>query len=122
MINGVAFLRVSPTLPVRDVVKSLDFYERVLGLEVRSRYGEPPTFAIVGAGDAFLQLSLDREGSTAGRVSCYITVTGVQALYERCKALGADLDSDLAVRDYGMKDFVVHDPDENHILIGESAT
>ena len=122
MVDGVTFLRARPTLPVRDVVKALDFYERVLGFEVRVRYGEPPTYATVGAGDAFISLSLDRDGSTAGRVSCYITVTGVEVLYERCKAVGADLDSDLAVRDYGMKDFVVHDPDENHIFIGESAT
>lgn len=121
MVNGVSFLRASPTLPVRDVARSLEFYERVLGFEVRSRYGEPPTYATLGAGEAYLSLSLDQEGSAAGRVSCYITVTGVEALYERCKAAGADLDSDLAVRDYGMKDFVVHDPDENHILIGERA-
>lgn len=121
VIEGVSYLRARPTLPVRDVARALDFYERVLGLEVRGRYGEPPTYATVGAGDAFLSLSLDQEGSTAGRVSCYINVTGVEVLYERCKALGADLDSDLAVRDYGMKDFVVHDPDENHIFIGETA-
>jgi catechol 2,3-dioxygenase-like lactoylglutathione lyase family enzyme len=122
MVDGVSFIRSNPTMPVRDVAKAIDFYQRALGLDLRNSYGDPPTFAIVGADNAFVQLTLDHDGSVAGRVSCYINVTGVDALYERCKAVGADLDSDLTVRDYGMKDFVVHDPDENHIFIGESAT
>jgi len=66
VVDGVTFLRARPTLPVRDVDKALDLYERVLGFEVRVRYGEPPTYATVGAGDAFISLSLDRDGSTAG--------------------------------------------------------
>ncbi|HXH22590.1 MAG TPA: VOC family protein [Dehalococcoidia bacterium] len=119
-MEEVSYVRVSPTLPVRDVRKAIEFYQRALGLEQRSVYGDPPTFAIVGAGDVFIQLSLDREGSTAGRAGCYITVTGVERLFERCRAAGADLDSGLAVRDYGMRDFVVHDADENHISVGES--
>jgi catechol 2,3-dioxygenase-like lactoylglutathione lyase family enzyme len=119
-MDGVSYVRISPTLPVRDINKAVEFYEKALGLELRSSYGEPPNFAIVGTGDVFIQLSLDREGSMAGKVGCYITVKGVDAVFERCKAAGADLDSDLAVRDYGMKDFVVHDADENHVIVGEN--
>ena len=55
----------------------------------------------------------------SGKVTTYLVATGVEAIYDRCKASGADLDSDLALRSYGMRDFTVHDADGNHILVGE---
>ncbi len=116
---SVSYLNASPYIPVKDVAAAIAFYEGVLGLEVRTRFGDPLSFAIVAAESASITLTLDTNGSIAGRATCYLTVSGVDELFERCKAGGANLDSDLAVRDYGMKDFIVHDPDENHILIGE---
>lgn len=120
--GGVSYLSATPRIPVRDMAAALDFYSRILGFEVRGVFGEPPNFATLAAGDATISLVLDRDGSIAGRISCYLTVLGVDALFQRCKELGADLDSDLGVRDYGMKDFTVHDQDENHIGVGERVT
>jgi uncharacterized glyoxalase superfamily protein PhnB len=116
---NVTYLSARPYLPVRDVTTAIEFFERTLGLQVRSRFGEPPTFAIVGADGAAVTLTLDREGTLAGRATCYLVVEGVDELFERCRAAGADLDSDLAVRHYGMKEFAVHDADGNHVFIGE---
>ncbi len=115
----MTMLRASPYLPCRDVDASIDFFGRALGFEVRYKEGAPTNFAIIFKDDVSLTLTLDRDGGMAGKASTYITVAGVDAFFERCKAAGANLDSDLAVRPYGMKDFIVHDPDENHILVGE---
>ena len=122
MPDGVTFNTATPIMPVRDIAKAIEFYEGCLGLQVRGRFGEPPTYAVLGADGASLHLSLDRDGGVAGKVGCYINVKGVEAVFERCKAKGADLDSDLGVRDYGMRDFTVHDPDENHVTVGENAS
>lgn len=115
----MTMLRASPYLPVRDVDASIAFWREALGFETRMKMGEPTNFAIVYKDDVGITLTLDRSGDMAGKASCYLTVDGVDAFFERCKAAGAQLDSDLGVREYGMKDFTVHDLDENHIMIGE---
>jgi catechol 2,3-dioxygenase-like lactoylglutathione lyase family enzyme len=103
------------------MARSIAFYRDALGFDLRSTFGDPPSYAILAAGQVSLHLALDHDGA-AGKMSAYIYVRGVDQLFERCRAAGAVLDSDLVVRDYGMKDFVVHDPDENHILVGENAS
>jgi uncharacterized glyoxalase superfamily protein PhnB len=115
----MTMLRASPYIPVKDVEASIAFYERALGFEARMRDGSPTSFAIIGKDDVTLTLTLDRAGELAGKVATYITVDGVDSFYRRCLEAGADMDSDLGVRPYGMKDFAVHDLDENHVFIGE---
>ena len=118
----MTMLRASPYIACRDVDASIDFFRRTLGFEPRLRMGEPANFAIIFKDDVSLTLTLDRQGEIAGRSSTYITVRGVDALYERCKAAGATMDQELGSRDYGMKDFTIHDLDENHIMVGEPLT
>lgn len=115
----MTMLRASPYIPVRNVEASILFFQRALGFEARMRDGDPTSFAIVEKDGVTITLTLDRGGEMAGKASCYITVSGVDALFARCRAAGADLDSELEVRPYGMKDFAIHDLDENHIMVGE---
>ncbi len=49
----------------------------------------------------------------------YIVVAGLEAYYARIVAAGVDVTYALAVRDYGMKDCRVVDPDGNEISFGE---
>ena len=44
---------------------------------------------------------------------------GVDELHARCEAAGATFVSPLTTQPWGMRDFVVADPDGNRIAIGE---
>jgi catechol 2,3-dioxygenase-like lactoylglutathione lyase family enzyme len=120
MPDETSFISARPYMAVRDVSRAVAFYRDILGLDLRVVYGDPPNFAILGRGGAAISLQLDGQGSLAGKTTCYVVVEGVAAVYERCRAGGAELDSDLAERPYGMRDFAVHDPDGNHVIVGES--
>jgi hypothetical protein len=84
---------------------------------MRSRYGEPTDFAILELGGA--SITLVRNEEAAGTGTTYLVASGIDLIYERCKAAEADLDSQLEERPYGMRDFTVHDLDGNHVIVGE---
>src|SRR5690606_9012236 len=105
------FLAARPNLPVSDVTRSVEFYRRVLGFEVRV---DAPEFglAVVGKEGAEIAL-LHAESPTPG--GCYVSVQGVDALHERCVEAGAVIAVALETHPWGMRDFVVADPDGHPI-------
>lgn len=113
-------------VPVRDVAKSVEFYESVLGFECRF-VASDKSFGTVVRGDAAVHLlATDDEGSlkaTANHIAIYIWVKGVDALYAQ---LQGKLDKlpDGRVRApfdqaYGMREFHVKDPDGCLLFFGE---
>jgi len=48
------FLKSRTTLGVRSVPDAIDFYEKAVGFAVITTMGEPPTFALIGNGEAGL--------------------------------------------------------------------
>lgn len=81
---------------------------------------ESPAYAVLKRGRAHIHLfprHLERQ--QAGFSNCYITVSGIDALYGNLRELGVPVVHELRIQAYGMKDFVIQDPDGNHIGFGE---
>jgi predicted enzyme related to lactoylglutathione lyase len=115
----IRFLTSRTTLGVRNVSASVDFYVSALGFEVFHTMGEPPTFAMIGAGDTGLGLTQVAEPALDDFACCYFNVEGVEELHERCVAAGATITNPLTRQPWGNYDFVVADPDGHQLAFGE---
>jgi hypothetical protein len=82
------FLRSRPTLGVKSVPASLEFYEQAVGFTPLTTMGEPPTFAIVGPGVAGLGLAQVDSPAVGDLACCYFNVEGVEELHQRCVDAG----------------------------------
>lgn len=116
---SIRFLKSRTTLGVRDVRASIDFYERAVGFSVIVTMGEPPTFAMIGDGDAGLGLGQVANPAVAGFACCYFNVDGVEELHQRCVDAGATITNHLTHQPWGNYDFVVADPDGHQLAFGE---
>jgi predicted enzyme related to lactoylglutathione lyase len=113
------FLKSRTTLGVRNVPASIDFYERAIGFTTIHTMGDPPTFAMIGNGDAGLGLGQVDAPAVGAFACCYFDVEGVEALHQRCVAAGATITSPLTRQPWGNYDFVVSDPDGHQLAFGE---
>lgn len=111
-------------LYVDDVMKSLEFYNEVLGAEVRQclaeAEGAPPTLAILQLGDFTLMLhSRDDEPGGAGDkpvgigIHLQMQVPDIDAFHAHCIDQGAmlSLSGDPVDQDWGWKELALRDPD-----------
>lgn len=119
MSDAVRFHSAAPCLPVRDMLRSLEFYQRVLGFEPGHLEDDPPVYATLHADDVAIHLALDLDGDKAGSGSCCVFVSNVDALFEACVAAGAKITRELEDSPYGLRDFNLTDPDGNVLLFGE---
>ena len=110
------FLSARPNLLVRDIAASAAFYRDILGFEVKAMMGEPPNFALLTREGAELAL-LQHENPTPS--GCYIYVTGVRLLRDHRVAAGARVTYPLRQEPWDLLNFVIADPDEHQIAMGE---
>jgi hypothetical protein len=122
---AVAFDRVAPVLPVRDVARALDRYRR-LGFETRP-YVEPgfsteenPRYGFLRWGPVEIHLSgsdaLDPKTTTS---VCYLFVDDADSLHAIWTA--ADVEGRLRApfdTSYGKREFGYVDPDGNLLRVG----
>jgi catechol 2,3-dioxygenase-like lactoylglutathione lyase family enzyme len=110
------FVTVAPEFFVRDVAASVAFYEQLGFTALR----QEPAFAVVALGEAHVLLADERLGAgqlgdtaaTRGAgVNVRIMVDDVDSMYQRARAAGAPIVQDIADRDYGLRDFIISDPD-----------
>jgi catechol 2,3-dioxygenase-like lactoylglutathione lyase family enzyme len=73
-------------VPVSDLDRAVDFYERVLGLPVRMRF---PGIAFMDAAGIRLYLAVVPQADFQGRATIYFWVDDVSATYERFVGRGA---------------------------------
>jgi catechol 2,3-dioxygenase-like lactoylglutathione lyase family enzyme len=106
MAQQTEFLNARPNLNVSNIEVSVAFYRDLLGFQAEAMMGEPPSFALLRRGGA-------------QRSGCYIYVRGVEAIHDVFKAAGATFTFPLTVQPWGLRDFVVQDPDGHGIAIGE---
>jgi catechol 2,3-dioxygenase-like lactoylglutathione lyase family enzyme len=114
---------ITVELFVPDVEASVGFYTQKLGFELlRLERGtmdgrERATFAVVALERAALLIAHQSlEGGLAlppggGAIDIRIVVDDVDALYRRARDSGVAIVTDIAEHPYGLRDFVIRDPD-----------
>lgn len=114
--------KVSPTLQVSDMRRSLSFFEGSLGFRCTFKvhddlHPEIP-YAIVERDDVEIHLQLSRE--KAGTSSCWITVTDADATFAEVQEARVTVTRPIENASYGSRDFTIADPDGNSIGFGQS--
>jgi uncharacterized glyoxalase superfamily protein PhnB len=110
---------VCPSFRYRDAAGAIAWLVDVLGFEVRAVHEAADgsvAHAELSHGSGLIMLGTDRDDAFGGRVGggfTYIAVEGVDGLYERAVAKGADVLKEITDTDYGSRDFSVRDPEGN---------
>jgi ankyrin repeat protein len=112
----VSFEHATPILPVKDLLRSIAYYEQKLGFGKVWQAGEPPTFACVRHDDASLFLS---QGSYHGTppVWVFIGVENVDTLQRQYQASGATISNPPQDYPWGSREMHVADPDGNRLRL-----
>jgi hypothetical protein len=100
-----------PILPCRDLDRTATFYA-------------PAGFAETERYEGYLLLNNDAvelhfsQEETVHPGTCFVHVTDVTAMWKHLRHLGVTGAGDLADQDYGLREFVLTDPDGNRIRFG----
>ncbi|HLF71454.1 MAG TPA: VOC family protein [Dehalococcoidia bacterium] len=105
------YAKVAPEFFVRDLDVSLRFYTALGGAVFRRERD----FAVITLDGAQLLLALAGEGREAGQTgttfNLRIMVEDVDLMYGRALGAGGRIVAPVDNRDYGLRDFIVADPD-----------
>jgi len=115
----VRFGRAAPTIGVADLPRALAFYVGVLGFSVTFENGDPVGFVILERDKAEIHLSLNGSHQAPSQNVAHLLVDDAQALYDHL--VGHDVRVVKRLRDapYGIRGFVISDPDGNRLDIGQ---
>jgi predicted enzyme related to lactoylglutathione lyase len=120
--EGSVYSHHATVLPVTDFVRARDWYRDVLGFSVEFEWPDPPTYAVLLAGESVqIHLTVPDEPppSDARPTLVYLFVQGVDALHERVAARGAQVTFPPETMEYGMREFEVRDPDGHKLVFGQ---
>lgn len=115
--TAMGFQKASQCLLVEDVQKSQDYYRDQLGFRIDGQFVER-------GGVSFLIKQADHAGlirpnhTVNGFMETYIWVDDADAVYADLKARGAILEAEPANQSYGMREFLVYDPDGYRFCVG----
>lgn len=116
MSETIELLSFRPNLLVRDVAAATSFYRDVIGMPVHVEFPDG-SFAMLG-GHGGAELALVRHDDPQPG-EAYLYVNGVEALLASCESAGFEIVRPLTTQPWGLRDFVVRDPDGHLIGIGE---
>lgn len=122
MKNFAKIKSLAPRFLVADVLASVDYYREQLGFELVDTFQDPPTYATVSRDGGEVHLARRSAGMAPGgiRSSCYAYTDDVDALYEEMGSREARIVEGPTTRVYGMREFVVEDPDGNRLVFAGS--
>ena len=108
------------TFHVSDLDASMKFYTDVLGFSERFRFGD---YAGVEHGEVQIHLSGPKSTNKrlVGQGGIYIFCDDVDAYYAEVNSNGAKVQAAPKNYEYGMRDFVIEDPDGNLIGVGQES-
>jgi uncharacterized glyoxalase superfamily protein PhnB len=118
---------ILPHLVYQDVAEAIAWLTRAFGFAEHYRYGDPVQGAQMHLGDAWIMLSLAREGrkspAQAGvwTQSLTVFVEDVDAHLEKAKSAGATIIEDLHETMYGERRYGVEDLEGHHWLFSRHA-
>jgi predicted enzyme related to lactoylglutathione lyase len=117
------------TIEVGDLTSAISFYAKLLGMEGRKQAGSRCYFNCGEVTLQVLDVSSIRPPHPAAK-ALYFTVAGLDAAFERAKALGCLLPEavhdapggGIVVRPWGERSFYVEDPWKNPLCFVEEGT
>lgn len=119
----VALRAATPMIHVRDVRATVAFYEAIgfTRLETYGDGGDGLSFAILAAGSTRLMLNQGGRPSDAPRreVDLYVDVDNVDELLASLRGR-VQLVEDVHDTDYGMREFLIRDPNGFWITFGQN--
>ena len=116
---AIRFGRTAPGIPVRDVEAALHFYRDALGMTVTFTNGDPVGFVVLERDAAEVHLTLAPRHTAGTHNVAHLIVSDATALHDRLVTHGARIVKGLRDHDFGLRAFVVADPDGNRIDIGQ---
>ena len=118
--HGVHFGRVAAMVSVTDLARALQFYCGVLGFQKVFENGDPAGFVILEKETAELHLNLDRQHRASAQNVAHLMVSDATALYDHLVAQQTHIVKGLRDADFGLRCFVLADPDGNRIDLGQA--
>ncbi len=118
-IAQIKFVQTYPIVSVADIAVALEFYSGVLGFEKIFENGDPVGFMILRKDDARFDLSLNRKHKATTQNVAFLKVADASALYDICVSHGVRIIKGIRDANYGLRTFVMADPDGNRIDVGQ---
>ena len=112
-MNEPHMISAQPALPVADVERAFDFYEK---LGFRKHFQNRDLHLLIEKDGVILHLATQLLSGVGG---CQIMVRGVGRLYESARDAGLEPFHDLMDEPWGCRDFTLADPDGNLITFSE---
>jgi len=112
------WLHMMPRLPVTDMERSISYYEEALGFRLAWRTTDGALAALASGDIEMLFLVPWTEDSPLPIRSAYVYVEDPDALCAEYQEAGALIVQSVTSRSYGMRDFVVTDPDGHRFTLG----
>ncbi len=120
MLDAVHFGRVAPTVPVTDISMALSFYTEKLGFKKVFENGDPAGFVILKKDAAEIHLTLKQDHKASDRNVLHLLVSDAQTLYDVLYEANVRIVKGIRDAEYGVRDFVIADPDGNRLDIGQA--
>lgn len=108
-----------PHIPVSDVDVSVAYYEEALGFRLAWQTTDRELSALASGPIEMLMLVPWHGGGPPPPQSGYVYVEDPDALCREYEQAGATIVDPVRSRPYGMRDFVVSDPDGHHFTLGK---
>jgi len=118
-VPAVRFGRVAPTVPVTHIPTAVSFYTQKLGFKKVFENGEPVGFVILKKDDAEIHLTLMPNHKASDRNLLHMLVSDAQVFYNALDEAGVRIVKGVRDAEYGLRDFVIADPDGNRLDIGQ---
>jgi DNA-binding transcriptional MerR regulator/catechol 2,3-dioxygenase-like lactoylglutathione lyase family enzyme len=113
-----SWLHLMPRLPVSNMDRSVAYYQEALGFRLAWRTVNGALAALAsGEIEVLLLVPWSGDGLPPPQ-SAYVYVEDPDALCDEYRQAGADIVDPVAARPYGMRDFVVRDPDGHRFTLG----
>jgi uncharacterized glyoxalase superfamily protein PhnB len=108
---------LAPVLHVKDMTAALAYYRDKLGFNVTFSWQEPPRYVCLRLDD--VSIHLNSYVPPAGPSHVAIFCKGVDALHDQFVARGVAIAEPIKSEPYGMREFVVTDPDGHRLVFGQ---
>ena len=113
-----------PVIATSDVPATLAYFSDTLGFTPQWSWGEPPVYAGIRAGGALLYVTHDPDMAATIkdrqlRPDISLWVHDIDAIYALHRSQKAEIAEELTARPWGVRQYVVIDPNGYHLKIAE---